>query len=189
MTSHDFSRRSFAIAAGSIATALGVAGAARSDTADGPPPPTAEDLGISRSNGAIHQDTVFKASPEGVYRVLTDARQFDRVVLLSGAIQAMKLKAAPARISAELGGTFSLFGGYVTGRHIEMTPGVRLVQAWRAGSWAAHIYSIVRFELAAEPQGTRLSFDQTGFPNDEALSLATGWRAHYWAPMAKVLAL
>ena len=31
-------------------------------------------------------------------------------------------------------------------------------------------------------------FDHTGFPNDEAASLASGWQEHYWAPLSKVLA-
>ena len=146
------------------------------------------DGSISGSNSAIHQEVVFDASPERVYAVLTDARLFDKVVLLGGAVASMALTATPAQISAEAGGAFSIFGGYINGRHIELTPGVRVVQAWRAGSWAPHIYSIVRFELVPNSGGTRLLFDQTGFPNAEATSLATGWQEHYWAPMAKVLA-
>ena len=33
-----------------------------------------------------------------------------------------------------------------------------------------------------------LMFDHTGIPNEEAESLAKGWREHYWVPLAKVLA-
>jgi uncharacterized protein YndB with AHSA1/START domain len=183
-TPHSLSRRGFSIAAGSALTALGVAGAPGAADAQAP----ADSLGISNSNKAIHQEVVFRASPDRVYRTLTEPELFDKVVLASGALQAMGLASAPGQISTEPGGAFSLFGGYITGRHIEMSPGVRLVQAWRAGSWAPHIYSIVRFELSAHPEGAKLSFDHTGFPNEEALSLAAGWRKHYWAPMAKVLA-
>jgi uncharacterized protein YndB with AHSA1/START domain len=181
-TPHSLSRRGFSIAAASAVTAL--AGAARAGAADA----TDDSLGISNSNKAIHQEVVFTASPDRVYRALTDPVLFDKVVLASGALQAMGLASAPGRIDAEPGGAFSLFGGYVTGRHIEMSPGVRLVQAWRAGSWPPHIYSIARFELSPLPGGAKLSFDHTGFPNEEALSLARGWRKHYWEPLAKVLA-
>jgi activator of HSP90 ATPase len=100
----------------------------------------------------------------------------------------MSLARTPAQISAEPGGAFSLFGGYITGRNLEMSPGVRLIQAWRSDSWPPQIFSIVRFELSAHPGGAKLSFDHTGFPNDEALSLATGWHKHYWEPLTKVLA-
>jgi uncharacterized protein YndB with AHSA1/START domain len=186
MTSQPLSRRAFAVAAGSVATGLAAIPAARATDGQTSPPP--EDLGISGSNSAIHQEVDFNASPVRAYDVLTDARLFAKVVLLSGAMQAMALQATPTRISPEVGGAFALFGGYITGRHLELTPGVRLIQAWRAGSWPPHVYSIVRFELVPRPQGVRLVFDHTGFPNDEAVSLATGWREHYWAPMAKVLA-
>jgi activator of HSP90 ATPase len=182
------SRRAFFMAAGSVTAGLGIAGAGRSNAADSPAPPSAANLGISNSNGAIHQEVVFKASPARVYHVLTNARQFDKVVLLSGAITSMALKNSPAQIGADVGAPFSLFGGYITGRHIELSPDERIVQAWRSASWAAHIYSIARFDIAAHPEGARLVFDQTGFPNEEAVSLATGWRDHYWAPMSKVLA-
>lgn len=179
MDANNFSRRAFATAAG--AAAVGLTGGAARSAPD-------ESLGISGSNLAIRQEVVFDASPERVYAVLTDAQLFDRVVLLSGAVASMALKTTPTRISAEAGGAFSLFGDYITGRQIELTPSVRVIQAWRSASWAPHIYSIVRFELVPNSGGTRLLFDQTGFPNAEATSLATGWQEHYWAPMAKVLA-
>jgi activator of HSP90 ATPase len=44
-----------------------------------------------------------------------------------------------------VGGTFTLFGGYVTGRNLEMLPDERLVQAWRAGSWKPGAFSIAAF--------------------------------------------
>ncbi len=185
-TPQSLSRRGFSIATASALTALGGVGAA--EAADAQRPLSAERLGISNSNRAIHQEVIFRASPDRVYRTLTNPELFDKVVLASGALQAMGLASTPGQISAEPGGTFSLFGGYITGRHVELSPGVRIVQAWRAGSWAPHIYSIVRFELSAHPGGAKLSFDHTGFPNGEALSLATGWHKHYWEPLSKVLA-
>jgi uncharacterized protein YndB with AHSA1/START domain len=145
--------------------------------------------GISHSGDAIHQEPTFTASPKRVYEALTDARQFTRVVQLSGALQAMHLPDTPAQISAEAGGTFALFGGFITGRNIELVPSVRLVQAWREGSWPAGLYSIVRFELVGlGSSGTRILFDHTGFPKGDAAALASGWKSHYWEPLAKVLA-
>jgi activator of HSP90 ATPase len=144
-------------------------------------------LGIDRSAAAIRQEVAFEASPARVYRALTDARLFDRVVALSGARKSLGPAIEPAQISLAAGGAFSLFGGYITGRQIELTPGVRLVQAWRAASWPEHIFSIVRFELASEGQTARLTFDHTGFPSAEAAHLAAGWRENYWEPIRQVL--
>jgi hypothetical protein len=35
--------------------------------------------------------------------------------------------------------------------------------------------------------GCKIVFDHAGFPKGEAESLASGWKAHYWEPLAKVL--
>lgn len=183
MTARLIDRRMFSVAAGALVTGIGLG--ARADAANGSLP--AGSLGISEANAAIHQEVVFKAPAKRVYDALTNARQFDKIVLLSGAMQSMSLKPAPAHIAAEPGGAFALFGGYITGRNIELTPYERIVQAWRAASWAPHIYSIARFELAAHPEGVKLSFDHTGFPNEDAMSLASGWQHHYWEPLAKVV--
>ncbi len=83
-------------------------------------PQSADRLGISNANAAIHQEVVFKASAKRVYHALTNARQFDKIVLLSGAMKSMSLKPVPAQIAAEPGGAFALFGGYITGRNIEL---------------------------------------------------------------------
>jgi uncharacterized protein YndB with AHSA1/START domain len=187
MRSDAFTRRTVCGLPVTIGAALGMAQAAHSrDAAPGPPNPNA--LGISTSSAAIHQEMVFKASPARVYEALTDAGIFQKIVVLSGAIKSMALSSPPARISLEPGGPFALFGGYITGRQIELEPGVRIVQVWRSAGWEPHLYSIARFEISEHPDGAKLVFDHVGFPSDDAQGLATGWQEHYWAPLAKVLA-
>ncbi|HXA04497.1 MAG TPA: SRPBCC domain-containing protein [Bryobacteraceae bacterium] len=143
---------------------------------------------ISRTAEAIHQEPVIKASRKRVYEALTDAKQFNKVIQLSGVMQAMHLGDKPAEINREVGGAFSLFGGYITGRHVELVPNERIVQAWRTGGWAPGVYSIAKFELVEQGSGTKIVFDHTGFPKGEAESLASGWKAHYWEPLEKLLA-
>jgi hypothetical protein len=87
-----------------------------------------------------------------------------------------------------VGGAFALYGGYITGRHVELVPNVRVVQAWRTGGWPPGVYSIAKFELVELRSGSKIVFDHTGFPKGEAESLASEWKAHYWEPLAKVLA-
>jgi activator of HSP90 ATPase len=145
---------------------------------------------ISRSNAAIHQQVIFAQRAARVYAALTVSEQFDRVAASGDAMNSrMKtaLGSAPTHIDARPGGAFSLFGGYVTGFNLEIVPNMRLVQAWRAGSWAPGIYSIARFVLSEEGAATRLVFDHTGFPNEAADHLAMGWHDNYWKPMARVL--
>jgi activator of HSP90 ATPase len=148
------------------------------------------DDGILRAEEAIHQEPVFKASRKRVYEALTDAAQFGRVVQLSAAMQGggMKTGAAPVTISREAGGAFSAFGGYVTGRQVELEPNERIVQVWRAGSWDPGSYSIARFVFVEQGAETKIKFDHTGFPKGQAEHLAEGWRVNYWEPLAKFLA-
>jgi uncharacterized protein YndB with AHSA1/START domain len=143
---------------------------------------------IARSAETIHQEVELAATPARVYAALTDAKQFHQVTLLSAAVSSGMVKiTSPAQISAAPGGAFSLFGGHITGRMIDMVPGTRLVQAWRAGDWADGAYSIAHLYLVKHGAGTLLVFDHQGFPAAQAEHLAEGWRANYWVPLAKYL--
>jgi activator of HSP90 ATPase len=153
-----------------------------------PPDSWAEiDNGLSHSAEAIHQETVFNASPKRVYDALTDAQQFQKLEVIGGAIKMADIEAKPAKISREAGGAFSLFGAYIVGRQLELVPNQRIVQAWREISWDPGSYSIARFELIEQGSGTKLVFDHTGFPAGAGEHLAVGWKSHYWEPLEKFL--
>jgi activator of HSP90 ATPase len=143
---------------------------------------------ISHTAEAIHQEPAFKASRKRVYEALIDTKQFDQVIQLSGVMKSMHLGDKPTEISREVGGAFALFGGYITGRQVELVPNERIVQAWRTGSWDPGVYSIAKFELVEQGSGTKIVFDHTGFPKGGAETLASGWKAHYWEPLEKLLA-
>jgi activator of HSP90 ATPase len=98
------------------------------------------------------------------------------------------LDSVPTRISPEVGGDFSLFGGHIVGRHLELVSNERIIQAWRVVDWNAGHYSIVRLQLLEEGSGTKIVFDHTGFPKGQADHLASGWKSHYWDGLAKYLA-
>lgn len=182
-------RRSLTVGFAALSAALAVSAQA---PADGDDPGAAKldaAAGLSHSSAAIHQEVLFKASRQRVYRLLTDAREFDAVTRLSDAVTLMTAPNARATtISSHVGGSFTLFGGYIIGRHLEMLPNERLVQAWRAGGWPAGEYSIVNFTLQEAGEGCRLVFNHRGFPGSQGSSLARGWRVHYWDPMSKRLA-
>ena len=143
--------------------------------------------GLSHSAEAIHQEPVFKANPKRIYEALTDAKQFQKIQLLGGEIAAAELEATPAEISRDPGGAFTLFGGYIVGRQIELVPNQLIVEAWREKTWLPGIFSIVRFELKEQGTGTKIIFDHTGFPAGAGDHLAIGWKTNYWDPMEKLL--
>jgi activator of HSP90 ATPase len=126
---------------------------------------------------SIHQEVTIAAAPSRVYDALLDSRQFKE---LTGG--------APAEIGKKPGDSFTMFGGAIEGRNVELVPHKLVVQAWRSKTWPAGIYSIVRFELNPTKTGTRLVFDQVGFPEKEHDMLDSGWGKMYWEPMKKFLA-
>src|SRR5882672_3082893 len=121
----------------------------------------------------IHQEITLPAAPARVYAALVDTKEF------------AALTGAPASGDSTAGAAFSLFGGHITGRQVELIPGQRVVQAWRAKTWPEGLYSIVRFELAPEGKGTKLVFDHTGFPEEMKEHLANGWQSNYWDKLGK----
>jgi activator of HSP90 ATPase len=178
MTSLLLSRREVSRHLVSLLSVMGLVGKAGALTAG---VPTFEDDGISRTCECIHQEVMIKATPARVYQALTDAKQFSKVTDLV-------LPGAATTISPEVGGAFSMFGGVITGRHIEMVPAERLVQAWREKNWDPGIYSLVRFQFDGQGTDTKLVFDHTGIPQGHAGHLAPGWKSHYWEPLQKYLA-
>jgi activator of HSP90 ATPase len=145
---------------------------------------------ITHANAAIHQEVTFAASPSRVYQALITAATFDRVVRAGFGMKSSMmgmLGKNPTAIDREPGGAFTLFGGYITGRNLELVRDTRIVQAWRAASWDPGWFSIAKFALSQHASGTKLVFDHTGFPNEAAAHLASGWYEHYWNPLKKVL--
>jgi activator of HSP90 ATPase len=150
--------------------------------------PVASD-GLSHTSEAIRQQVTLDASPQRIYQALISSQDFDMITRLSDAAVLLDAAGAkPTSISTDVGGPFTLFGGYITGRNIEMLPNERLVQAWREGSWKPGDFSIAAFHLTADGRKTRLDFDHRGFPDGNGASLARGWHSHYWEPLAKFLA-
>lgn len=123
----------------------------------------------------ITQSITIGTSPAKVYKALTSADQFGEVT------------GAAAEISAEAGGAFSCFGGQIVGRHIELLPNERIVQAWRVKMWPEGLYSVVRFNISGSEETTTLELVHTGYPEDAADHLQPGWHKMYWAPLKKYL--
>ena len=134
-----------------------------------------QSTGPDKARTSLHQEVDFKASPHRIYDILLDSKQFSA---FSG---------EPAEISREVGGTFSMFGGKIVGRNIELLSDQRIVQAWRPASWNPGEYSIVKFELKAEGPQTRVVLDHTGFHEGDFGHLDSGWKMHYWERLAKYL--
>jgi activator of HSP90 ATPase len=123
----------------------------------------------------IRQTISFQCSPEKIYQVLTSETEFG------------EMTGAPAEISGDEGGAFSCFGGQVTGRHIELKPGNRIVQAWRVGPWEEGHYSIVKFDISESGTGSTVILEHTAYPEGSFEHLEGGWHKMYWEPLKAYL--
>jgi activator of HSP90 ATPase len=130
----------------------------------------------NKTRTSLHQEIDLKAPPQRIYEVLLSSKDFAACT------------GAPAEIDPKAGGAFSMFGGMIVGRNIELVPGQRIVQAWRPADWPAGLYSLVRFELKPRGSETTVVLDHTSFPEGGYDHLSAGWHEHYWEPLKKFLA-
>lgn len=188
MLSSLISRRALALRMVALPAGWALATRSLSAPSSMEPSKSADGDGLTHSSEAIHQEIHFNARRHRVYRALTTSKEFDTVTRLSDAITLVTAPGAePTSISLRVGGGFTLFGGYITGRNLELERNERLVQAWRAASWDAGDYSIVKFAFLVDRGGTKLVFDHRGFPEGQGGHLAEGWHRHYWDPLMKFL--
>jgi activator of HSP90 ATPase len=159
-----------AVALASVAAAT-VAPAARAKARQTAPEKPSPDPRTS-----LHEEHDFNASPHRIYEIFLDSKLFSA------------LTGMPAEISREPGGAFTMFGGVIVGRNIELVPDQRIVQAWRPTYWTPGDFSVVEFQLKAQGAQTHLILDHRAFPPGDFASLTEGWTSHYWAPLTKFLA-
>jgi activator of HSP90 ATPase len=126
---------------------------------------------------SLHQEVDFKATPQRIYQALLSSKDF------------AAFTGAPAEIDPKPGGAFSLFGGMVVGRNVELVPNQRIVQAWRVvADFPEGVYTIVKFELKPRDSQTSVVLDQAGFAEGDYDHLSAGWHSHYWEPLKVFLA-
>ena len=130
----------------------------------------------NQARTSLHQEIELHATPQRIYGILLSSKEFSAFTGM------------PAEIDAKPGGAFSMFGGMIVGRNIELVPNQRIVQAWRPTNWPAGIYSIAKFELKPKGMATTLLLDHSSFPAGDFDHLDPGWYERYWEPLKKYLA-
>ena len=125
----------------------------------------------------IEQSVTINASPHDVYEALMDSEKHSQFT------------GAKASISREVGGTFTAYDGALSGTILELVPDAKIVQSWRGSDegWVPGHYSTATFSLEAIDGGTRLTFVQTGVPEQSVEQINQGWQEYYWAKMKQML--
>src|SRR5213075_1544174 len=96
---------------------------------------------------------------------------------------------APAKLSAKEGGKYSVHGGYITGKNLQLIKNKLIVQTWRAEGWGKDDADST-FIILLEPTGKNVVLHAThaNVPDKHAASIDAGWHKHYWEPWKKYLA-
>ena len=90
--------------------------------------------------------------------------------------------ASDATMSREVGGSFSMFSGAVSGENVELRPfseatGDALIKwKWRFSTWQPEHYSTVTITLTDKDGNTKLELVQTGVPEEERERTEKGWK-------------
>ena len=121
----------------------------------------------------IKQTYKINAPAEKVWQALVDPEEIDF------------WGAGPATMDEQVGTEFSLWGGDIHGKNIEVDPKRKLVQEWFGGDWDEA--SVATFSLKENGNKTEVDLLQTNVPDDEAKEIADGWKQYYLGPIKEYL--
>lgn len=131
--------------------------------------------GENMKTRTIRQSITFKATSHDLYEALMDSRKH------------AKFTGEKTGISRKVGGKFTAYSGYIEGVNLDLKPDKKIVQTWRGSDWPAGHYSRVTFSFAKVKNGTRLTFRQSGVPEQFYKDINQGWRDYYWKKMKAML--
>jgi activator of HSP90 ATPase len=91
---------------------------------------------------------------------------------------------SPARVDGKVGGKFSAWDGYISGSTLELTPGRRIVQAWRTAEFPDDAPDSRLEILLQEKDGvTTVVIIHSHLPHEQVESYRQGWQDFYFKPM------
>src|SRR5208337_1923164 len=120
----------------------------------------------------IKQSVIIPASPKEVYDAYVDPKKHS------------EFTGSKATGKPVVGGKFTAWDGYISGKFLELEDGKRVVQEWISTDFPEG-YGPSRLELCFNkvPQGTELVMVQSGVPEEIADDAAEGWVEWYWDPL------
>lgn len=81
---------------------------------------------------------------------------------------------------AKEGGSFSMFGGNITGTFISLQVPNSIKQKWRFTNWPKDHYSDVSITLEQKSEDTSITVNQTGIPSNDYERTENGWKNYYF---------
>jgi activator of HSP90 ATPase len=94
-----------------------------------------------------------------------------------------RMTGSPAEVSAVVGGPFTAWGGYISGKNLALEPDRRIVQTWRTTEFQeSDPDSRLEVLLEAVERGTRITLSHSNLPEDGEQYIQ-GWQDFYFTPM------
>lgn len=89
-----------------------------------------------------------------------------------------------AKIDPRVGGEFSAWEGYITGKTISLEPFTRIVQSWRTTDFNT-VDPDSLLEIIFEPMdsGCKVTINHSGLPDGSKDEYVQGWEDYYFTPM------
>ena len=100
-----------------------------------------------------------------------------------------KLTESKAKVNREIGGSFSIFEGALSGKNVELIQDKKIVQTWRSEgeNWPKGYYSTITLVLEPDDKGTLIKFTHVDIPEASYESVKEGWDTYYWEPLKEML--
>jgi uncharacterized protein YndB with AHSA1/START domain len=89
-----------------------------------------------------------------------------------------------AVIDSAVGGKFTAWDGYISGKNVQLDLGRRIIQSWRTTEFPKG-EGDSRLEIHFEPvfDGTRITILHSEIPEGQGEKYKSGWNDHYFQPM------
>ena len=123
----------------------------------------------------IKQTVHFDAPPHEIFELLMDSKKH------------AGFTGGRAVISRKKNGKFLAYNGWITGKNLEIVKDKKIVQLWRGADWKKDHFSKAEFKLEKKGKGCKLTFTQTGVPDEKYSHINQGWKRQYWEKMEDYL--
>jgi activator of HSP90 ATPase len=120
----------------------------------------------------IKQTVIIPADPEKVYEAFMNPEIHS------------EFTGSKATCDPIVGGKFTAWNGYISGKNVELEKGKKIVQEWKTTEWPRG-YAPSKFELTLKKvkNGTQITMVHSNVPEKQAAELAEGWDEFYWTPL------
>lgn len=120
----------------------------------------------------IKQRVTVHATPEQVYEAFMDPKKHS------------DFTGSKATCNPKVGGKFTAWDGYISGKNLELEKGKRIVQEWISTDFPeGSAPSRLELKFTKTKGGTQILMVHSNVPEEQADDVAEGWREFYWEPL------